>query len=256
MSYNPSRQSAASNPRRQRRLDPRAGIHHSDIIAKHGPAAATITDLRHREETSRGWRAVLFCGDEFEMIYEYICAKNASGMICNPEKDRALRLMAGELFITTGGEVAHLHSGASLALPKGIEYQIATSGTADAELIFCQGSDYENSLEQISDPEAVNAETKMNLVEPSDTPAREKVSAESTRKYAEKMQEQRHQRDVDRRRGLSRVVDEQSAAATSGAEAVVTATPRRTPPRRVLPGQQVQGVNPRPMGAAGFGDDD
>jgi uncharacterized cupin superfamily protein len=199
---------------------------------------------------------VLFCGDEFEMVYEYICAKNASGGVCHPEKDRSLRLMAGELFLTINGEVVHLRSGSSFAIPKGIEYQIATSGTLDAEIIFCQGSKYEEDLEQRSDPESVNTDTRVSLPNTEQAPTtRVKTSEEATRKQAEKMQEDRHRREVARRQGLSRVVDEQSTASTSGAEAV-TASPRRTPPRRVLPGQQVQGVNPRPMGASGFGDDD
>lgn len=258
MSYNPARQQGgvSVNPRRQRRLDPRAGIRHSEIIAKQGPSAATMTDMRNRVETPRGWRSVMFCGDDFEMIFEYICSKNSTGGLLHPEKDRVLRLMAGELYVTMNDETVHLRSGSSFILPKGIEYKIATSGTLDAEIIFCQGANYEKDLEQRSEPEAISAETKMSSVGDDDVPVRQKTSTEQTRQQAEKIAEERRQRDIAKRQGLPRVVDEQSLAATSGAESVAPPSPRRTPPRRVLPGQQVTGVNPRPMGAGGPGEDD
>lgn len=251
MSYNPARQGAATRPRRQRRLDPRGGAKHSDIVAKHGPVAATVTDMQRREPTTRGWRSVLFCGDDFEMIYEFICSKNATGSIRHPSEDRALRVMAGELFVAVGGEVTHLTYGLSYSIPKGTEYQLATSGTLDAEVLFCQGPEYEKGLEQLSELQSVNIETKMLLTDSSEIPRREKRSVEAARKHAEQVQEERRLRDVARRQGLSRVVDEQSLAASNGAEAVTTAV-RRSPPKRMLPGQQVQGVNPRPVGAAGF----
>jgi hypothetical protein len=262
MPYNPTRQQgSAAKIRRQRRLDPRhvgAGVRHSDIVAKHGPSVFASSDIQNKQETSRGWKSCLFYNsDSFEMVYEYICARNASGVVCNRNKDRAIRVLSGEVFIVISGDVIPVSAGSSFALLRGVEYQIATSGTLDAEVLFCQGPDYESDLEQLVDPQAVNSETKMLFAKTPETQARTKSNSDVTRKYAEKLQEERRQRNIAKDRAINhpeQVVEKPAPSSNDGS--VVVKPSRRTPPRRVLAGQQVQGVNPRPLGAAGLGDDD
>lgn len=258
MSYNPRRQQGLIRPRRERRLDPRAGVRHSDIVAGRGPESASIVDVRDREPTSRGWKVVIHRGDEFEMIYEYICARNATGLV-KSEQDRAVRVLSGEIFVTVNGHQTRLHGGLSFSLPKNTEYEMATSGVGDVELIFCQGPNYEETLEQLTAPEAVNAQTDVSL--PSGLQRAERVPSEQARRYAEQQASQRHQRELQRREIVKGrqpqhpMTAEESVQADAAAIAEAAEGSSRRPPRRPpLAGQTVIGVNPRPIGASGFGD--
>lgn len=252
MSYNPDVHGAGASKnrgRRQRRLDPRAGVKASDIRARYGPQAATIDDVRNKINTDRGWRVDIHKGDTFEMVYEFICARNSTGIIRNDEHDRAIRVLGGEIYLTLDNEIVPLKAGDSYSIDAGTEYQIATSGSFDSEVIFCQGPDYEETLEQVSPPEAVNA--TMHLPLPREQgPAQPRVSGEQAQLQAQIQQFHRQRREAARRQSAGRPQSSSDGATTAG-------DVRRTPPpsRAPLSGQQVQGVNPRPVGAGGYGEE-
>jgi len=252
MSYNPNRQSAgARRANRTRRLDPRAGHKASDIVRLRGPQAATISDVRNKQNTPRGWKVDIHKGDQFEMVYEYICSRNASGMIRHTTLDRALRVLFGELYITIGDETAVLKSGDSYSLTAGMEYQIGTSGNYDTEVMFCQGPNYEETIEQLTPPQAINSELLMRL--PEEDPQQSLFDPESrarAQEHATLLAKERHQREVARRQGATGQ-GHQGAPGEPAVEVGKTPPPTRRSP---LPGQQVRGVNPRPVGAGGYGE--
>lgn len=253
MSYNPNVHGAGANRngRRQRRLDPRAGYKASDIIARHGPRAATIDDVRNKINTPRGWKVLVHKGNFFEMVYELICARNATGIVKHDYFDRALRVLGGEIFLTISSEVVHLRAGDSYAISAGVEYQLATSGNYDAEVIFCQGPEYEETLIQVTEPQAVNVTGHLPLPKDvSDFPYQQ-VSRERAMQQAQMEQAKREHREQLRKQEANRSqsVQENEGANPQAREAVV-----RAPGRAPTAGQQVQGVNPRPVGASGFGE--
>lgn len=256
MSYNPDRQRAGTRlSQKVRRLDPRAGVKVSDIIKQRGPQAATLNDIQHKQNTLRGWKVVIHEGDQFEMVYEYICARNASGLIRHNSLDRALRVLAGELYITVGDEVAVLKSGDSYSLPAKLEYQFGTSGSFDTEVMFCQGPKYEDTLEQLVDSEATNADLLLKLpneVAPQQT-SFDPISRAKAQQHADKLAYDRHRREIIRRQAASgkSTADLNSETVSSGSEVVKAPTSGRKAP---LAGQQVVGVNPRPIGAGGYTD--
>ena len=258
MSYNPNRQKNAA-VKRQRRLDPRAGTRYSDVVSRFGPRAATISDVRSKVNTPRGWRVEIHKGEFFEMIYEFICARNATGVIKNDDQDRAIRVLSGSIFVTVGSEVFELTTGSSYAFPKGTEYQLSTAGDFDSEVVFCQGPDYEEMIEQLTPPDAVNVSTSIKLPDEirSSLP---KVDRDKAQMHAERIQADRKARDHRRKQALVDPSSEESVAAPAEVatadegDAPVKKTP--PPPRGHTPlsGQSVEGVNPRPIGAGGYHD--
>lgn len=249
MSYNPTRHGAqARQAKRQRRLDPHAGTKLSDIIARQGPQAATIDDLRNKVPTPRGWKVDQFKGKTFEMVFEFICANNSTGEVLHKSKDRSLRVLSGEIFVQINGNTARMRAGHAIALPSKTKYTLATSGTQDAEVIFCQGANYEKGLSQLTEP-TLNDFTKM--VDAVNTePHRVAPTSSKAREQAERIEASRRQREMQKRAAQSGQQVQTGQAGTQQDQSVQKTPPRRAP----LAGQQVQGVNPRPIGAAGFGD--
>lgn len=232
MSYNPARANgrpvAASIKARQRVPVPGSGVRHSQIAQREGPRGVNVADIRNREDTARGWRIVTFKGDDFEMIYEYICARNHTGLIKNEKQDRCFRVLAGMVFVTFGEETIQVQTGQGHALPKGVEYALATSGSSDAEILFCQGADYDKNATQISDPQKTSATAA--APEPRAAPQREARSSQSAAQAA-KIEADRAEREKVKR------------------------TPVGKKERVPLSSQVVIGTNPRPIGAGGYGDD-
>jgi mannose-6-phosphate isomerase-like protein (cupin superfamily) len=244
MSYNPNRQKGTT-PRRQRRLDPRAGLRFSEVVSRYGPSAATIVDVRNKVDTSRGWRVDIHKGESFEMAYELICARNSTGMVKNEDQDRAIRVLAGLLYVTIGEEMFELQAGSSYSFPMGTEYQLATSGDFDSEVIFCQGPDYEDNLKQLSPPDAVSASMSLKL--PAEVqPSLPMVDRSKAQEHAEKIKENRRLREAQRKQAMN----QEGSSSSDGAPKKKTPPPARG--RAPLSGQQVGGVNPRPIGASGY----
>lgn len=249
MSHNPARTAGGVRPKRQRRLDPRAGVKASDIRARYGPQAATVDDVRQKVNTPRGWRVEIHKGDQFEMLYEFICARNATGIVVNREHDRAIRVLGGEIYLTIGKEIIPLRQGESYSLEAGLEYQLATSGSFDSEVMFCQGPNYEETLEQLSEPQAINSNMHLPMPQEAD-PDKARVDGSQAQLQAQIQQFHRQRRDAKKKIAAGRPTSSADGVATAG-DVIRTPPPSRAP----LPGQQVQGTNPRPVGAGGFNDE-
>lgn len=226
MSFNPKRLETG-HVHRVRRQDPHAGRRHSEIMSRSGPKASSLVDMSRKELTPDGWRIPIFSGPDFEVSYHYVCARNSTGQVLHESKDRVVRVLAGRLFVNINGNIQQMGSTQSIALGRGVVYEMATSGTEDAELIICQGHDYNKDLKQVSAPGSVN--TIAMAAEPHEAP-------QVVRRPESKAQQQ---------------------AAQIGAEREAKRKTARTPfqGRAPLPGQQMTGINPRPMGASGFGED-
>ncbi len=233
MSYNPARAQGRSvtavAKARQRVPPPGSGMRHSQIAQREGPRGVNVMDIRSREETARGWRVVTFRGDEFEMVYEYICARNHTGLIKHETQDRCLRVLSGQIFLTMGEETVQVQTNQGYALLKGKEYALATAGSSDAEVLFCQGPDYDKTLVQISEPQKISA-TAVDP-EPKAAPHREPRSSQASIQAAQ-IEAQRAEREKIRR------------------------TPVGKKDRAPHASQVVTGVSPRPVGAGGYANDD
>lgn len=236
MSYNPARVDPQVRQRQaqQRRMNPHAGVKHSTIVGRDGPRGINVADIRNRQTTERGWRVNTFKGEDFEMIYEYLCARNSTGQIKNEDQDRCLRVLAGMVFVTIDGHANEIHTGQGFAIPKGTTYELATSGTTDAEVLFCQGPDYEKNIEQVS--EAI----KTNTVNVSPEPQAAPVVRTPRRKPQAQM-------------AAERIEAQRAKRASKKQQAAMPGTPKDERPP--LATQQVVGVNPKPVGAGGYADD-
>lgn len=235
MSYNPARVDPQVRQRQaqQRRMNPHAGVKHSTIVGRDGPRGINVADIRNRQSTERGWRVLTFKGEDFEMVYEYICARNSTGQIKNEEQDRCLRVLAGMVYITIDGQANEIQTGQGFAIPKGMVYELATTGTTDAEVLFCQGPDYEKNIEQVS--KAVKTNTVNVVPEPKAAPVRTPRRKPQAQAAAEKIEAERARRAAKKR------------------QAAEPGTPKDERPP--LATQQVVGVNPSPVGAGGYADD-
>ncbi|MCJ7759717.1 hypothetical protein MUP59_01045 [Candidatus Bathyarchaeota archaeon] len=180
--------------------------------------------MSKKETTSDGWKIPIFRGSDFDVFYRYICAKNNTGLLMHETKDRVIRVLAGRLYVVLSEETQELIASQSITLERGTVYGLATSGTEDVELIVCQGHDYANEIKQISAPESVSVVPMA---------ANPKAAPQTVRRSESIAQQQ---------------------AAQLGAAKEEKRKASRTPyqGRAPLVGQQVIGLNPRPIGAAGF----
>ncbi len=250
MSYNPNRHGPNRQPKqRRRRLAPPrgSGVTHSTIIARQGIQAVTIDDVRNRVNTLRGFKVQQFKGEDFEVIYEFICARNSTGQIVNEEQDRSVRVLAGRLFVTVESEVVELRPGQSLSVARGQIYELATSGTDDAEVLLAQGPDYEDGVEVISESNAHNSQAvTVFAVEAPQRPPRS--NSEKAMQHANQLLQQRRMRENRRRPNQQAQQQGQVPQAPIGQKQTA---PSKRPP---LAGQAVTGINPQPIGAGGYGE--
>jgi mannose-6-phosphate isomerase-like protein (cupin superfamily) len=246
MSYNP-RVHTAGGPvsRKPRRIfDPRAGIKHSTLVNKRGPVGASAADAMNRVATPSGWRILYFEGDTFEVYYELLCARNASGILRHPTKDRVVRVLAGQLFITSNGNIESVLLNQVCSLPSNTEYELASSGDSDVELFIIQGRDYETDVERLTAASATNG--RSSFIPSKIAPEVARVSADKAELEAARIRDERMVQE--RRKHQRSPVPKKLNEALPGS----ATPPSQQPP---LPGQQVVGVNLRPMGARGFGDE-
>jgi hypothetical protein len=228
MSYNPARVSQTGGAaRKNRSYNPHAGRKHSQIVSPSGPSSVRFADYNNRKDTPFGWSISIFKGKNFEVEYQFMCARNASGKLCHPTKDRCIRVLGGRLFVLIGEETVTVDTHQAFTVEAGVEYMLATSGTGDVELLICQGADYEQDLTHVTQPEAVNVMSSMAPVRPE---GEAKPPREGSMAYqqAAQMAEQQAQKRAQR-----------------------TPVKGKAP----LPGQQVDGFNPRPVGAGGFSEE-
>ena len=228
--YNPARINGGGRAKRSRIPNPHSGRKHSQIVARLGPQAVQFSDLQDKKATNYGWKILSFKGEDFEVEYQYMCARNNSGVVKHKTKDKCIRVLSGQMFVIIDKEAIPLRAGQTFAIKAGNEYALATSGTGDAELVVCQGSNYDEDLVLIHPSDAVNPETNVPLIPPQ--------AAVESRSKRESSKAQQHAETVavkqKKRRG----------------ERVPVKSDKRRPP---LEGQQVTGINPSPIGAGGYG---
>jgi len=119
--------------------------------------------------------------------------------------------------------------------------------------MFCQGADYEDTVEHLTPPQAINAEMLMKLPEEErrNQTSFDPISRAKAQEHATRLAQERHQREVARRQAaMGKLSGESSEPVADGTGVAKTPPPSRRVP---LAGQQVQGVNPRPVGAGGYG---
>lgn len=244
MSYNPRVHAVGATPYRKARRGfvTGVGIKHSAITSKHGPVGVSPVDVASRVATLSGWRIPYFSGDKFEIYYELLCARNSTGRIKHLTKDRCIRVLSGQLFVTNEGIVDQVLMNQVCSFPQGNEYEFASSGDSDVEILVIQEKDYELDLEHITEA-SVNAKAVSPFVDVVPTVSR--TSSEKAEIEAARLREERivRERNKGRRIPVPKKVNEVLSAAIA---------PSGRPP---LPGQQIVGVNPKPIGAAGFRDE-
>lgn len=228
MPFNPARHGpgAALPHRKSRLVDPHSGRRHSDIVNKNGQSVVHSSDLANRKVTASGWRIDYFNGD-FDVYYELMCARNASGLLRHETKDRCIRVLSGQLFVTVAGQITSVLTNQVCVLTKGTEYELATSGDSDVELLVTQDSKYDEDVDRVSEASVGNSTPR---IRPTAQPIQSRSSSGKAQQAAEALQDARTQR--------------------------IQARQRPVPRRPDLAGQQVIGVNPRPVGAGGFGGDE
>jgi hypothetical protein len=151
--------------------------------------------------------------------------RNATGLVRHETKDRCIRVLGGQLFVTSNGETTKVVTNQVCSLQHGTEYELASSGDNDVEMLVVQGEGYEEDLVHISEATTGNAIPAMRQTYSLGT--RSRASTERAQQTAEQL---KSERDTLMRTRVSPV-------------------PKRPP----LPGQMVMGANPRPIGAGGFG---
>lgn len=253
MSYNPGVHAVGPHPSRkqQRRyVDPRVvGTRHSELVGVHGPVGVSQVDLRNKVSTSSGWRVPYFSGEDFEVFYELICTRNATGKLCHKTLDRCVRVLSGQLFITHEGEVTTVLMNQVCTFTRGSEYELASPGDSDVELLIIQGKDYDTDLIHITEPGAINDRAAAPFHESSTTLSR--VTTEKAEQAATRLLEERAAKERNRNK-RSPVPKRANEVAMPGSSPQAQSMPGGRAP---LAGQQVVGVNPRPLGAHGFGDE-
>jgi len=225
MSFNPARMNGLGSSKRSRHLDPHAGLKHSQIVRSLGVQSVRVEDVRNRQDTAHGWRIPIYKGPTFEVEFQYMCMRNSTGRLRHDTKARCVRVLAGQLFVLVGDQSVMLVAHQAITLDPKVEYVLGTSGTGDAELYLCQDADYEKDLVTVSPSEAININPSAFAIKDESAP-RERRADSMARQQAEEMAARKES--------------------------------RRTPmtkSRAPLPGQQVEGVNPRPIGASGYNEE-
>jgi mannose-6-phosphate isomerase-like protein (cupin superfamily) len=258
MSFNPVR---AANFHRNRGKgtrhpnDPHAGTKHSDIVRRQG--LGVTVPFSSRIATPSGFAATLMATDKFVVRSEVIGAGNHQGLGRNAKHDRMLILRVGSLFVQVnevdkGSDepVATFHrlqEGSHFCIPRGTTHKIAASGTEDAEVLFIEEPHYQRGFEYYEQPEVRGLSPESTLTAAAPDARLGPVSTRRIDQTIAKTQAVQAAQSARRRRPGKRVgTPMPSGAQTVSGEVNVG---RHAPEAN---SSNVVGVNPRPMGAAGF----
>jgi mannose-6-phosphate isomerase-like protein (cupin superfamily) len=225
MSFNPARMPGVTKLNKSRAGDPYAGIKHSQINPQLGPEAVFADEAISRVKTEYGWKLHQFTG-KFEVQYRYVLAGNSMGRQLHKKKSRHIRVLAGTLYVMSGGKTNKMGANQTVNILPEVEYVLASSGSGNVELLICQEADYEKDLIQVSPPESMRTEELMSLTPEAVAATVRKPVDDAARARSEKMAE-------GRRRKREAKAD------------------MRAP----IPGQEVAGVSPMPVGPGGYGED-
>lgn len=189
MSYNPTRQAGKKNHRkRQRNYNPHAGVKHSDIMRRRGVGRHATTS--ERINTRHGYTSDVFSCEGFSQRYACLYAGNSTGIGFSESGDRTVRVMSGTLYVTfltkeqiiddegnstvkDNREIQTVQEGQTVNFPAGTKYALASSGTADVELLVTETTGYGNDWQELEDA-AVTTPESITVVPPrqADTPRR------------------------------------------------------------------------------------
>lgn len=246
MTFNPVRAENFNKRNRPRHeLNPHAGIKHSDIMKRQG-VGVTIP-LDSRVNTPNGISALLFSGEDFVVRSELVASGNASDFGMNECDDRVYVIRNGVLFVRVGQEdgsskMMQFQSGDVFRAPKGTKYSVAASGTHDVELLVIETANYDAGWQTIET--GVAAGLGANVVLSGESPSVDVPRIERRRDQT-LAKAQAEEIAAPRRRKLR-----MSASTELSAGGNVRAT-RGSDPNSGT----VLGVNPRPMGPGGVGED-
>ena len=237
MSYNPARAAGNHRNKRVKRYDPHAGTKHSDIMRRKGVGFDATS--AERSDTRHGFTSPVFSCDSFVQRYVCLYAGNNTGIGVTEKGDRSIRVMVGTLYVTflnkekitddegneTVKDVASIQQfgeGYNVSLPKGTKYSLASSGTANVEILLTETVNYQDSWKELGEA-AITASKNVMVVPP---------------------------RTATRRRPRGESKAYQQAQQVSGRKGEITAlaeTRRRSSGDNVN-SSAVVGVNPRPSG--------
>lgn len=155
MSYNPTRvNSNRAAVQRQQRFQPPpgAGISRSAIMARQGQYRVPAGD---KIPTHTGHTVKLFDG-AFITRFETMDARCTSGVQVNPEGDRSILMLRGALFVTVkdaeGPKSLKVIDGQHINIPRGVEFELATSGDFGADFHVTETADFDKTLQKLTPP--------------------------------------------------------------------------------------------------------
>ena len=149
-SYNPTKVNRDQLARRKARRTPPpgSGVKHSDIMKR--TAYSVVRGNSARVATPSGFEVSVYSSKDFSVSLELIGAKNSTNLVVNTTYDRVIIVKSGTLFVITktseGPSVDKYSSGMSAVLPKGIEYQLASTGGEEVEFVSIAHSKYQKTL--------------------------------------------------------------------------------------------------------------
>ncbi len=243
MSYNPVRaaQPYRNTSKRRRRVDPKAGIKHSDIMRRQGVGQSV--PLAGRTRTSHGVGAPIFDGDKFIVRSEVVFAGNSTDYGVNDKADRVYQVTSGVLYATvkTGEnkdgspirENVAVQAGGTFRAPKGVSYCVSTA-TSDAEILIIEDKGYEKNWTKIEEGTVSEAKNTATLAgETSDAPTQKRRKNQDKAKAAALANAKKRGRstspNVNKRVGVNKTTSSNAP--------------------------NVSGTNPMPAGAAAYKDD-
>jgi hypothetical protein len=180
MSYNPHLSANFYKTTQPRHApDFRAGTTHGEIMKRHG-IGSTLPN-QNRVNTATGIAVELFSGP-FVVRSELMSAGNSSGKIVNSKKDRVILVQKGTLCVLVNKEEIprQIKAGNVFVAKKKEEYEIATLGNTDVELVFIEEPDYASNVKVLSEGNvrAMDTSSLMSGLEET-TPPRVRTSDQS-----------------------------------------------------------------------------
>jgi hypothetical protein len=229
MSYNPHL-AANFNKTTQPRQTPdfRAGITHSEIMKRNG-IGNTIPN-QNRVKTTNGIAVELFSGP-FVVRSELMAAGNSSGKIVNSKKDRVILVQKGVLCVLVNKEEIprQIRDGQIFIAHKKEQYELATLGNIDVELVFIEEPDYASSVKVLSEGNvrAMDTSSLTDGVEETKSPRVRTSNQSKSLEASLEIAKVRNSKRDNTHKTVNTLVDSPNSDA-------------------------VLGLNPRPMGPAAF----
>ena len=135
--------------RRKRNIDPKTLKKHSAILSEQ--TGNDVVVLGFKEETKTGYMIPGHAGNKFVTFFEVMLPGSASGMCMHPEKERTIRVLAGQGFVLLKGEEdvetqIPIAPGDEVAFKTGVSYRLSTTSLVPLELFVVQDKRYGDGL--------------------------------------------------------------------------------------------------------------